>query len=121
MSFSFEGTDAERTLAHRWLRYGWRRRRWSAGRLARQDGCGFRSHRRVFGHILQKRRGWHEEQVSGDGAAEVEYPVVVAGRPADEHVVEHLLDGAGRTAVADEIGAEFTLRRPAEGHVVAQD
>ena len=75
----------------------------------------------VFGHVLQKCRGRHEEQVSGDGAAEVEQPVVVAGRPADEHVLEHLLDGAGRTAVADEIGAKFTVTRPAEGHVVAQD
>ena len=75
----------------------------------------------VFGHVLQKRRRRHEEQISGDGAAEVEQPVVVAGRPADEHVLEHLLDGAGRTAVADEIGAKFTMRGPAEGHVVAQD
>jgi hypothetical protein len=36
---------------------------------------------------LQKRRGRHEEQTSGDGAAEVEQPVVVAGRAADEHVL----------------------------------
>ena len=79
------------------------------------------STRFVFGHVLQKRRGRHEEQVSGDGAAEIEQPVVVAGRPADEHVLEHLLDGAGRTAVADEIGAKFAVRGPAEGHVVAQD
>src|SRR5208282_2123290 len=55
------------------------------------------------------------------GAAEGEQPVVVAGRPADEHVLEHLLDRAGRTAVADEIGAKFTVRGPAEGHVIAQD
>ena len=82
---------------------------------------GLRNRRLVFGHGLQKCRGRHEEQVSGDGAAEVEQPVVVAGRPADEHVLEHLLDRAGRTAVADEIGAKFTVRGPAEGHVVAQD
>ena len=77
--------------------------------------------RLIFGHVLQKCRRRHEEQVSGDGAAEVEYPVVVAGRPADEHVLEHLLDGARRTAVADEVGAKFTMPGPAEGHVVTQD
>src|ERR1700678_11171 len=76
---------------------------------------------RVFCHVVQKCRGWNEEQVSGDGAAEVEQAIVVAGRAADEHVLEHLLNGARRTAVADEIGSEFTLRRLAEGHVVAQD
>jgi hypothetical protein len=32
-----------------------------------------------------------------------------------------LFDGTGRTAVADEIGAEFTVPCPAERHVVAQD
>ena len=80
-----------------------------------------RSRRLVFGDGVQKCRGRHEEQVSGDGAAEIEQPVVIAGRTADEHVLEHLLDGAGRTAVADEIGAKFTVRGPAEGHVVAQD
>jgi len=63
----------------------------------------------------------HEEQVSCDRAAEVEEPIVVARRPADEHVLQHLLDGAGRAAVADEIRAELTVPRSTEGHVVTQD
>ena len=60
---------------------------------------------------VQKCRRRHEEQIAGHGAAEIQQPVVVAGRPADEHVLEHLLDGARRAAVADEIGAEFALCR----------
>ena len=75
----------------------------------------------IVSYVLEKRRRRHEEQISGHGAAEIEYPVIVAGWPADEHVLEHLLDGARRTAVADEIGAKFTMRGAAEGHVVAQD
>src|ERR1700731_2928971 len=84
---SFKGTDAERSFVHR--RDGWRgfSRRWRGG--------GPRSRRLVFGYGLQKRRRRHEKQVSGDGATEVEQAVVVAGRPADEHVFEHLLDCAG--------------------------
>src|SRR5208337_4053125 len=58
---------------------------------------------------------------SGDRAAEVEQPVVVAGWPANEHVLKHLLNGAGGTAVANEISAKFALSGAAEGHVVAQD
>ncbi len=73
------------------------RRRWGGRR---------RNRRLVFGHGLQKCRGRYEEQVSGDGTAEVEQSVVVTGRPADEHVLEHLLDSAGRTAIANEIGAK---------------
>jgi len=38
---------------------------------------GLRNCRLVFGHGFQKRRGWHEEQVSGDGAAEVQPPLRV--------------------------------------------
>src|ERR1700739_4116520 len=120
---SFERTDAERTLAHRldrWRRFGHRRR-----------GKRIRNRRLVFnklfcdrlgrGYVLQKKCGRYEEQISGHGAAEVEQPIVVSGWPADEHVLEHLLDGAGRTAVADEIGSEFTVGWPAERHIVAQD
>src|SRR5205823_6446658 len=40
---------------------------------------------------------------------EVEYPVVVAGRVADEHVRQHLLGDAGCGGVADEIDAELTV------------
>src|ERR1700677_4582857 len=112
---SFERSDAERTLAHRWD--GWRR----FDSRRRRSGFRNRTLGLVFGHILQKCRRRHKEQVSGHGTAEVEQPVVVAGRAADEHVLEHLLSGAGRTAVADEIGAKLTMRGPAERHVVAQD
>ena len=47
--------------------------------------------------------------------------IVIAGRPANEHILQHLLDGARRTAIADEIGPEFAVTRPAEGHIVAED
>src|ERR1700685_843580 len=109
---SFKGTDAERTVAHRWGR--WRR----AGRCRRR---GLRNRRLVFCHIVQKSRRGHEEQVSGNGAAEVKQPVVVAGGLANEHIFKHLLDGAERTAVTDKVSAKFTLRGPSEGHIVAQD
>ena len=54
----------------------------------------------VFSHILQKRRGRREEEVSGDGAAEVEQAIVVARRAADKHIFKHLLESAGRTRFA---------------------
>ena len=75
----------------------------------------------VFAHIFQKSGGWSEEQASGDRMAEVEQPIVVARWAANEHVLEHLLDRAGRTAVANEIGAEFAVPGTAEGHIVTQD
>src|ERR1700691_2844343 len=115
---SFKGTDAERTVAHRWNARmgfgglccrGWDRKRKLVLR------------RRIFADVLQKRRRPHEEQVSRDSAAEVEQPIIVAGRLPDEHVLEHLFGRAGRTAVAYEIGTKFALRRPPERHVVAQD
>src|SRR5580698_2672709 len=110
---SFERTDAEGTVAHRWnggRTFGHRRR------------CvGFLSLRLVFGQGIEKCRRWYEEKIPGDGAAEIKQPVVVAGWPADEHVLEHLFNRAGRTAVSDEISAEFTVARLAEGHVVAQN
>src|SRR5258708_34405505 len=53
--------------------------------------------------------------------AEVEQSVIVAGRPANEHILEHLLDSAWRTAIANEIGTKLTLRRAPERHVVPQD
>src|ERR1700730_14008902 len=106
---SFERSDAERTLAHRWD--GWER----FDRRRRRRGFRNRWLGLVFGNVLQKCRRRHEEQISGDGAAEVEQPVVVAGRAADEHVLEHLFDGAGRTAVADKISAKFAMARPTEG------
>ena len=64
---------------------------------------------------------WHEEHAAGDRGGEVEYPVVIAGRVADEHVGQHLLDDAGAGGVADEIGAELTATGAAEWHLVPQD
>src|SRR5262249_61957202 len=75
----------------------------------------------VLGYRLQKCRRWREEQVSRNCLAEVEQPVVVAGRPANKHILEHLLNSARRTAVPNEIGAKFTVRGPAKWHVIAQD
>ena len=75
----------------------------------------------IFVEVFQKCRRRHEEQISGDGAAEIKQPIVVAGRAADEHVLEHLLDRAGRPAVADKVSAKFAMARPSEGHVVTQD
>ncbi|SOY97263.1 hypothetical protein CBM2599_B51009 [Cupriavidus taiwanensis] len=62
-----------------------------------------------------------KEQAAGDSPAEIEQPVVVAGRPADEHVLEHLLDRGRRAGVGDEVGAEFARTGAAKHHVVAQD
>ena len=75
----------------------------------------------VVADVFQECRGRHEEQVAGHGAAEIQQTVVIAGRPADEHVLQHLLDGPGRARIADEIGAELALRRAPERHVVAED
>src|SRR5229473_617827 len=99
---SFERADAERTIA-----------RWRVGRSEFASGWWVGRHR------VEKTRGRREEEVAGDSPAEIEQPVVIARRPADKHVFEHLFDGARRTAVADEIGAELALSGLAEGHIVA--
>src|SRR5579862_2343296 len=119
---SFEGTDAEGVLGQRWVG------RLVAGSLIFSGlifaGLIFASlifAGLILSHTVQKSCGWYEEKVSGDGAAEVEQAVVVAGRAADEHIHQHLLDGARGTAIADEIGAKFAVGRPAEGHVVAEN
>jgi hypothetical protein len=39
----------------------------------------------------------------------------------EELTGEHLLNGAGGTAVSDEIGSKLSGPGPAEGHVVTQD
>src|SRR5208282_6045143 len=49
--------------------------------------CGLGS--TVFSYGLQEARGGDEKQAPGRRAAEVEQPVVVARRAADEHVLEH--------------------------------
>src|SRR5438552_608017 len=55
------------------------------------------------------------------GTAEVKQPVVVAGRLANKHVIQHLLRRPRRTAVPDEVGPEFIRRGLSERHVVSQD
>ena len=76
VTVSLEGADAERTFARS------------------RDRFGLRDGRCVRRHFLEECRGRHEEEIAGHRAAEVEQPVVIAGRTADEHVLEHLLDGA---------------------------
>src|SRR5579872_228766 len=111
---SFERADTERTIAHG--RAGWR---CAGGSRFGGDRCGKGFHG-FLGDVFKKCRRRHEEQVSGDGPAEIEQPVIVARWFADEHVLDHLLNCAGRTAVAYEICSKFTICRAAEGHVVAE-
>src|SRR5262249_55941297 len=70
---------------------------------------------------FQECHGWDEEQDSGHRSAEVEQPIIIAGRAADEHVLDHLLGHRRRAAIADEVGAELTRADSAKGHVVAND
>src|SRR5262249_17507881 len=65
--------------------------------------------------------GGSEQQAASDSATEIKDPVVVAWRPSDEHVLQHLLGYPGGAAVPDEVGSEFSVSRPSKGHVVAQD
>src|SRR5258708_5097536 len=112
---SLERRGAGGTVAHRWG---------GGGVLGhRRYYRGFRSLRLglILGHVVQKRRRRHEKQISRDSPAEVEKSVIIAEWATDEHVLEHLLNGPWRTAVADEIGAKLTMPGPAERHVVAQD
>src|ERR1700733_1101197 len=110
-NFSFEGTNAQRTVALPRSRERTLDRRWFQIRRSNHGGL-------VLAHGFQECCGRSKKQVPSDGAAEIEQPVVVAGRAANEHVVEHLFDSIRRTAIADKIGTKFTLRGPAEGHVV---
>src|SRR5258705_6359878 len=100
---SFEGTDAERAIAHR----GSRRR----GRVNGYGGWAVGGDRRrlVAFDALQEGRGRGKEKISADRPAEVQEPIVIAGRAADEHVLEHLLDRSWRAGVADEVGPELAL------------
>src|ERR1700687_187438 len=77
-------------------------------RLARNEG-------------LQQVQGRDEEEVTGQGAAEVQQTIVVTGRAAHEHVLQHLLDRARRARVADEVGGELPSGNIAEWHVVAEN
>ena len=92
-----------------------------AGAAALVSGTRFASDRSVVSDVVEKGRRWNEEQVAGFGKAEIQQAVIVAGRAADEHVLQHLLDGPGRTRVTDEIGAELAVGDAAERHVVAHD
>src|ERR1700724_777250 len=107
-NFSFEGTNAQRTVT--WPLGGWR----AIGRRRVYDDRGSHRYGLVVSHAFQKCYGRSKQHVSRDSAAEIEQAVIVAGRPAHEHVFEHLFDSAGRTAVADEICAKFTVPGSAE-------
>src|SRR5579871_6722569 len=105
-TFSFEGSNTQRTVTS--PRGGGR----AIGR--RRVYRRRRRHRLVVTRGFQKCCGGSKKHVSGHGAAEIEQAVIVAGRPAHEHVFEHLFDGTGRTAVADEICPKFTVPGSAE-------
>src|SRR5499427_626602 len=90
-------------------------------RLGRRTGSGFAGRRADGAKVLQQRHGGHEEQAPGHRRAEVQQPVVVSLRAADEHVSEHLLDRGGGASVADEIGAVAPVPHRAERHVVPDD
>src|SRR6202162_6551467 len=76
----------------------------ATSRLARNEG-------------LQQVQGRDEEEVAGQGAAEVQQPIVVPGRAPYEHVLQHLLDRPRRPGVADGVGAELAARDGGERHV----
>src|SRR3954462_10492872 len=103
---SFQGANAQRTVGNR-----------------RADGrrCQIIRRRRRVGDVVEKCSGRYEEEPAGNGSTEIEYAVVIARRAPDKHVLQHLLNGAWRATVADEVGAELTLRDAAERHVVAED
>src|SRR5579864_791747 len=95
---SFERTYAERTIARRRIRL----RDPCVG--TRRSGRGL-----VVPDVLQERRGRSEEEIPGYRTAEIQQPIVIAGGPPNEHILQHLLDRSWRTRVADEIGAELAL------------
>src|SRR5260370_25609830 len=70
---------------------------------------------------FQEAQGRHKEEVPGDRATEVQQAIVVAWRPTDEHVLQHLLGPLWRARVADEVGPVLAMRRVTEWHVVAND
>src|SRR5260370_36523458 len=70
---------------------------------------------------FQEAQGRHKEEVPGDRATEVQQAIVVAWRPTDEHVLQHLLRPLWRARVADEVGPVLAMRRVTEWHVVAND
>src|SRR5262249_50193006 len=52
---------------------------------------------------------------------EIKQSVIRAGRIADIHTLEHLLDHQEISRIAAEIGSEFPVTWASEGHVVAKD
>src|SRR6201999_116166 len=88
-----------------------------------RSGFGLRpgsSLRIAIREFLEQGGRGNEEQAARDRAAIVEQPVVVARRPADEHVLHHQFDRFGRTRVADEVRAELPLARAANRFVVEE-
>ena len=80
-----------------------------------------RRRRAASRRIVEELEARDEEQVAGHRRREVEEPVVVAGRLADEHVGQHLLDHVRVASVPDEIRPELARADRAERHVEAQD
>src|SRR5580698_3051757 len=109
-TFSFKRTNTERAIAHA---FGRRFR----GRFRRSR----RSLRRILTYIVQKVRRRHKKQIARYCATEIQNPVVIAWRTADEHVLQHFFNRIGRAAVADKVSPKLSFGNPAEGHVVAKD
>src|SRR5215813_2577373 len=75
---------------------------------------------RRLSKFLQRRARWREERCAGVRGREIEQPVVSAGRVADIHSLQHLLDHPKISRIADKIRAELPLPRTTKRHVVAQ-
>src|SRR5271170_4850228 len=71
--------------------------------------------------IFKKSGRWGEKQTSTDGPAKIQHAVVIARRPPDKHVLQHLLSDSGRPAIADKVGSEFPAAGFAEGHIVPEN
>src|SRR5580704_2724206 len=117
--FSFQGTDAERTIF--WWHGRARRSNWRRGHRGRLRVRGPGGRGLVRSDTVEERGRRDEKKASSNGCAEVKDAIVVAGRSSDEHIFKHVLDGARRTAVADKVGAELTVAGAAERHVVPQN
>jgi hypothetical protein len=106
-----QGTDTERSVARGRTR----------PRLRRLIVIRDRRRCNVRRDVIQETRRRHEKQATGDGTAEIQQPVVIARRLADEHILQHLLDPIRRARITDEVSAELALPDLAERHVVAHD
>ncbi len=72
-------------------------------------------------YAIQECSGRNEEEISRDGAAIIQQPVVVVWWPTDEYVLEHLLDGLGRTTVPGNAKNSFKYARLQECNSICSD